>query len=208
MVLTLVGRGWWLLVVIVMLCVALPEMASAAYRYKNAQGNVSFTDDWRIIPPEFRASAEPPIPAEGLAPAAPSTVSVPSASIISLPAEPSVAPASAAARAPRNLPAMVTGLWDNFWVRLGAFLVAVIAAVFLVLKLVEYIPSPLVGRLVLLACFLGVFVVGYKLYVDNMLANYTTIKQQFIGLMEKANKREDVQLAEPSSMFNAPPEQQ
>lgn len=206
--LSLVGRGWWLLVVAGMFCTALPEMASAAYRYKNAQGNVSFTDDWRTIPLELRASAEPPIPAEGLAPAASPTVSVPSASVVSPPAAPSVVPAPAVAPLLKNLPASVSGLWDNFWVRLGAFLVAVIAAVFLVLKLIEYIPSPLVGRLILLACFLGVFVIGYKLYVDNMLANYTKIKQQFVGLMEKANKREDVQLPGPSSLLEAPPEQQ
>lgn len=87
--------------------------------------------------------------------------------------------------------------------RIGAYVVAAIAVMALFFKLVDFIPSPMVGRLILLAVFLGVVTYGYKLYVESMVDGYFALKKKTTGLMERAMKRETTQL--PGGQTSPPP---
>lgn len=162
-----------------LLQLAAPERALAVYRYKDGAGNACFTDDWRNIPAAFRASAEPPVPAA-------SGVSVPQP-----PAMASAVPPAPVSQPPETqdpVPPASAGMPG--WAKIAIYLGAVVAGLFLLAKVLRQIASPLLGRLILLACFLGVMTYGYKLYVDNMVDGYFAIKQKAIKLMDKALKRE------------------
>lgn len=60
----------------------------------------------------------------------------------------------------------------------------------LVLKVSAAMPSPLLGRLILLSFFLAVFVLGFKLYGDYMSESYFSIKGRMTGMIEKSSRRE------------------
>lgn len=179
------------LLAVALLCgLLLPAESHALYRYRDAAGNLCFTDDWRTIPVELRASAEPPVPAPGSAPSPAKPAAV-------APVEP--ASAVTAAPVPSNLPlpaatqalATAQGLWEHPWAKIGAYLAGVVVLFLLLIKLLDYLPSPLLARLILLAFFLGVMTFGYKLYIENMVQGFDKVKDQSVKVLEKSLQRVD-----------------
>lgn len=174
--------------------------AQAAYRYLDDKGNACFTDDWRTIPVAYRASAEPPVPELPPAPATPQYRTTPSSA--SPPVDqPEVTPTTQPETEPP--PAPPQGLWGKPEVRIATYVAAAIAFMVLLFKLVDLLPSPQLGRLILLLAFVGVVTYGYKLYVENMVDGYFAIKRKTTALMERAMKREMTQL--PQDRPSTPP---
>lgn len=165
------------------------EEEKVLYRYKNAAGATCFTDDLPSIPAKFRKSAVPVVqPAVGV----PSALPVAAESLPAATAAPPVAPPSAAAGAV----AVAQDYWDKPWVRGGAFLAAACVIFLGLLKLLEFVPSRLVGRLILLGFFLGVGIFGYKLCVEQMLQQYAVARAETQRTVEEVNQRQAVQGAE------------
>ena len=65
-----------------------------------------------------------------------------------------------------------------------------IAASIIIVKLTSLIPSAQLARLIQIAFFLGLFVFAYKLYADNLVGNYFTVKTKILGLFSRAMARE------------------
>ena len=172
--------------VVALLLALLPPSADCTtiYRYKDASGNISFTDNLKSIPAQFRKDAVPfTPPAGGVVNAPPVPAAAP------LPA-PSVPPALALPAAAVGAAAMAQDYWQMPWVRGGAFLAGAFVVLLLLLKLLEYIPSRNLGRLILLLFFLGTATFGYKLFVEKMLLRYAAAKEETTRVVNEVNKRQ------------------
>ena len=93
--------------------------------------------------------------------------------------------------APASPPTAAGPLFSRFpWLSPLLFVGAAILLFGIVRKLSEFLPSPLLARVIYLAFFLGVFVFAYKCYADHVAESYATIKTRILALFEKANRRE------------------
>jgi hypothetical protein len=62
--------------------------------------------------------------------------------------------------------------------------------------------TALLGRVIYLAFFLGVFVFAYKAYADHVTNSYFSIKNKILVMFEKSNRRE---MPDPADSPSQPP---
>jgi hypothetical protein len=75
-------------------------------------------------------------------------------------------------------------------IKMLMIIAGIIVASGIIVKLTSLIPSPQLARLINIVFFLGLFVFTYKVYSDNLVGNYFTIKTKIVGIFTKANMRE------------------
>lgn len=182
----------FLLVPVVALLLALlppPAACTTIYRYKDASGNICFTDNLKSIPARFRKDAVPfTPPAGGVSNSSPLPTD---STTTALPTEPSVPDTIVLPPAAVGAAAMAQDYWQKSWVRGSAFLVGVFVLFLLLLKILEYVPSRNLGRLILLLFFLGTATCGYKLFVEEMLLRYAAAKEETTRVVDEVNKRQE-----------------
>ena len=76
------------------------------------------------------------------------------------------------------------------WFQPLVYLVAIMVAFLVVIKLTALVPSGLLSKLIYLSFFMGVFVFLYKAYVENVVESTTAVKEKAITMMKKSNVRE------------------
>lgn len=163
-----------------------PTARADFYKYKDSTGAVCITNDRNAVPPKYRASMKV-VHDETLekqdpgARKQPPQETPPSAAA-------GVEQAPAPAAAPPSRSDSLTGRFP--WLKPLAFVAGIVALFMAVAKVSTLLPSPLLGRLIYLAFFLGVFVFGYKVYADSMLESYRTIKTKTLAMFVKANERQ------------------
>ena len=74
-------------------------------------------------------------------------------------------------------------------IKMLIIIAGIVAASIIIVKLTSMIPSPQLARLINIVFFLGLFVFAYKLYADNLVGNYFTIKTKVLGIFTRANVR-------------------
>jgi len=75
-------------------------------------------------------------------------------------------------------------------IKMLIMIAGIVAVSIIIVKLTSMIPSPQLARLINIVFFLGLFVFAYKLYADNLVGNYFTIKSKILGIFTRANVRE------------------
>lgn len=166
------------LLLICLISLAAPAFADY-YRYRDDSGTLNFTDDPKNVPAKYRKQAErvkeapvPPPAAEEPPPALP---------------EPAVVPAPP----PPTLQEKLIAAWhESPWLPLAAFAVAAVVGFFLLGRLLCHLQSAQLTRLIYLVFFLGIGVLGFKLYADYMNQGLKTLKGKTETLMQRANRRE------------------
>ena len=179
-------RLFLLIPVLALLFGFLPATADCEtiFRYKDANGNIAFTDDLNNIPAKYRKDAVLFTP-----PANSAKNSTP------LPADqPAALPAIVLPPAAVGAVAMAEDYWKSSWVRGGVFFAGACAVFLGLLKLLEFIPSHNLGRFILLLFFLGTATFGYKLFVEKMLLNYAAAKEETTRTVNEVNKRQEGRL--------------
>jgi hypothetical protein len=177
-------RLFLLVPVVALLLALLPPAAECQtiYRYKDAHGNICFTDNLKSIPKDAVLSSPPAGEAPSSAPIPKDSPSAPAPVVA-----PAVAPPSAAAGAV----AMAHDYWQKSWVQCGAFMAGAFVVLLFLLKFLEHLPSRNLGRLILLIFFLGTATFGYKLFVEGMLQRYAAAKEATTKVVDEVNKRQE-----------------
>lgn len=158
------------------------------YKYNDKTGAVCFTNNPDSVPQKYRATMKV-IREETLE-------RKDRASRIKTPGRdtPTQAP-GVAEEQNQPAPATSTSTFGQMFVRFPllkpvAIVCAILCAFLVVRKLTDYLPSALLGRLICIAFFLGVFVFVYKSYADHLLKSYANVKTKILALFENANRRE------------------
>lgn len=166
------------------------------YRYTDEKGGVGFVDDIKKIPSSCRASAtlireaKPVLPPEEAPNPYLSRPQRQDGAPYIASEQPSM-PAPAATPA-TTLPATSANAQKPWhWGWLALCLAAAGASVALLYQLLKTLQSPQLTRVILIGVTVGVLLFGYKLYVDQMVANYFTVKGKVLQLMDQAMKRTD-----------------
>jgi hypothetical protein len=167
------------LVLLAALLLAVPAAADY-YRYRDDRGSLCFANSLDLIPPKYRARAElvveavKPPPAPAPAPN-PYLVVQPPTDI-----QPVVAPVA---------PKVEEKPWQQPSVRIVAIVVGFLAVLAVVVMFIPSLMPQQLTRVIYIACFLGVFTLGFKLYSNYMVDTYFTIKGQVLKLFTRANDR-------------------
>ena len=173
------------------LFLAPPSPARAdIYQYTDGQGTVIMTDRLANVPKAQRRSVkvvrEEPKPQPAM-PAASTT-------------GPATTPEQAQVQAIIDRkPSPPAPSRANFPIKLIFGITAAIAGLFVIRKLTGALSSPQLAKVIYVAFFLGVFVTGYKLYADHLVGGYFAIKQKMLTMFAKAQQREGLAPARPSS---------
>ena len=182
----LVARGIAAFLAILWLCVCPGTSRGDYYKYTDSSGTVCITNNKEAVPAKYRAKAKMigddavkgggvgMLPGSGMAPAREASTEVVEQATAS-PEETSY-PGRLFARFPWLKP-LVGGS-------------SVIAGFFLVRWLACFLPSVLLGRLVVLSFFLAVSVFGIKTYAEHISSSYFRIKDKVLAMLEKSNRRE------------------
>jgi hypothetical protein len=105
--------------------------------------------------------------------------------------EPAVAGHERQAAIPSQSDSRIVQFMERFpLIKLLIIISGIVAASIIIIKLTSLIPSPQLARLINIAFFLGLFVFAYKLYAENLVGNYFTIKTKILGIFTRANVRE------------------
>jgi len=76
------------------------------------------------------------------------------------------------------------------WFKPLLFVAATLGGFLVVIKVASAVPSAQLSKLIYLSFFLGVFVLLYKGYMDQVVADTIAVKQKAINIMKKSNVRE------------------
>ena len=188
----LLVRGFTALWAFLWLCVCPGMSMGDYYKYTDSSGTVCITNNKEAVPAKYRAKAkvirEDAVkdgvmgrqPGSGMAPAPGASTEV--AEQVAAPPEETRDPGRLFGRFP--------------WLKplLGGS--AVIAGFFLVRRLACFLPSVLLGRLVILSFFLAVSVFCMKTYAEHISSSYFKIKDRVLTMFEKSNRREAPENAE------------
>ena len=160
------------------------------YRYTDEQGSLCFVDDSNKIPAPCRGSATlvreaKPAPPE--AEAADPYLSRPP----SHDGTPFIAPSPTPAPTPPPRAPSATASNPRNWGWLALYLVAAGASLVLLCQLLKSLQSRQLARVILFGATVGILLFGYKLYVDQMVSNYFTVKGKVLQLLEKTMQRVD-----------------
>ena len=182
----LVARGGAALWAFLWLCVCPGTSMGDYYKYTDSSGTVCITNNKEAVPARYRAKAKVirddevkdggvgRHPGAGMAPAPETSTEIAEQATASL--EETSYPGRLFARFPWMKPLFVGS--------------SVIAGFFLVRRLAWFLPSVLLGRLVVLSFFLAVSVFGVKMYFEHISSSYFRIKDRVLAMLEKSNRRE------------------
>ena len=167
------------------LAVAMPALADY-YRYTDDGGTVCMTNKLSNVPAKYRQrmkvvreatlSAKDTKSKEPEA-APPQTVPVIQQESVEASAPPAGAPAG-------SFP----------WRKLMIFVAGSVAGLYAVTKAAGSLTSPLLGRVIYLLFFFGIFLFAYKSYADSLVTNYFSIKDKVLDMFKKSNVRQTSEL--------------
>jgi hypothetical protein len=183
-------RLFLLISVAVLLLGLLPPAAECKtiYRYKDASGNIYFTDNLKSLPAKFQKDAVPFTPPAGRVPSSSPIPADPP--MAASPSEPVIPPALAPPSAAAGAAALAHDYWQKTWVRVGAFMAGAFVVLLFLLYFLAYIPSRNLGRLILLVYFFGTATFSYKLFVEEMLQRYAAAKEETTRVVDEVNKHQ------------------
>lgn len=153
------------------------------YQYKDGKGTIHMTNKLEAVPEKYRATMK--VVREDRPP----TQAAPAANEQAAPAANDQQPARQAVEAQPQT--RFGQLCSRFpWLKPLLFIGGFIGAFLLVAKLTDFLPSPMLARVIMIAFFLGAFVFTYKVYTDHLASGYFTIKEKMLTMFKKANERE------------------
>ena len=171
------------------------------YKYTDGRGVVCITNSLGTVPPKYRATMKV-IREETLAnkDKGSRTEDPREASVLPEAAPQAVVPNNALSGEPTSF---MGRLFARFpWSRPLCAVFGALMAFFFVRKLSSHISSALLGRVIYLAFFVGVFVFAYKAYADHVTNSYFSIKNKVLVMFEKSNRRE---MPDPADSPSQPP---
>lgn len=167
------------LLLVCLVSLAMPALADY-YRYRDDGGTLNFTDDPKSVPAKYRQRLERVKESPAPAPVAEESPAPMLTEAAVVPAPP-----------PPTLREKLVAAWHaSPWLPLAAFAVAAVAGFFLLGRLLASLQSAQLTRLIYLVFFLGIGVLGFKLYADYMNQGLKTLKGKTETLMQRANRRE------------------
>jgi len=171
------------------------------YKYTDGRGVVCITNSLGTVPPKYRATMKV-IREETLAKKDKGAVKEASreASVLPEGAPQAAAPNNALSGEPTSFMGRMFARFP--WSRPLCVVFAILMAFFLVRKLSSQVSSALLGRVIYLAFFLGIFVFAYKAYADHVTNSYFSIKNKILVMFEKSNRRE---MRDPADSPSPPP---
>gem|GEM_PF-3637895 len=174
MLMTLVG---------IVACAVLPGATLAdLYKYKDASGTLCITDRLDSVPVKFRGSVQvvkDDAPKAGVKREA---EQAPAAS-----EEPQPPPVQPQPPAPGNRFEELSAKY--VWFKPLAMVGALVVGLLIAGRVARLLPTRQFGRLFSLVVFLGIIVWAYKCYMDQMVANYLSVKEKVVTMFKKANQR-------------------
>lgn len=181
--LQLYGR---LLFLLLTFCLSAGQVRADYYRYVSKDGGIGFVDDIKKVPAAYRDSAilireakPDPAPAKIADPDIARPVNNDGAPIVT------PTPESIIESPPTNIVVARPRAWG--W--LALCLTAAGAGLVLFCQLLKTLQSRQLARVILFGATMGILVLGYKLYVDQMVSNYFSVKSKVLQLMTKAMQR-------------------
>ena len=163
------------------LAVAMPALADY-YRYTDDGGTVCMTNKLSNVPAKHRQRMK--VVREA-------TLSAKDTK----PKEPEAAPPQAVQviqQEPVETPAPPAGSFP--WRKLVVFVAASVAGLYAVTRAAGSLTSPLLGRVIYLLFFFGIFLFAYKSYADSLVTNYFSIKDKVLDMFKKSNVRQTSEL--------------
>ena len=166
-----------------------PVARADYYRYTDSKGVICISNDLNAIPPKYRSTMK--VIREDkpgrLDKGSPAQTPQGGSPVIREPAAGNDRQAAATLQSGSRLAQLLA---RYPLIKLLIIIAGIVAASVIVVKLTSLIPSPQLARLINIAFFLGLFVFAYKLYTDNLVGNYFTIKTKIVGIFTRANMRE------------------
>jgi hypothetical protein len=159
------------------------------YKYRDNKGIICITNNLNAIPPQYRSTMK--VIREdkpGRLERGNQTQTTPEVSAVVR--EPAAGHNRPAATSSQSDSPIVQLLARFPLIKLLIMIAVIVAASIIIVKLTSLIPSPQLARLINIVFFLGLFVFAYKLYADNLVGNYFTIKTKILGIFARANVRE------------------
>lgn len=168
----------------------IPLARADYYRYTDNRGVICITNNLNAIPPKYRSTMKTIREDKPATKDKERLTQTPRAGSPSV-REPEGAGHEPQAAAPSQSDSRLKQLMERFpLIKLLLLIAGIVAAAIIIVKLTSLIPSPQLARLINIAFFLGLFVFAYKLYADNLVGNYFTIKTKVLGLFSRAMVRE------------------
>ncbi|WP_243373214.1 DUF4124 domain-containing protein [Geotalea sp. SG265] len=156
------------------------------YKYKDGKGTVHMTNKLETVPEKYRGTMKviredkPSIP-----------TSAPEAGPQAAPDNSTAEKIDVQKQSDMQQPGKFGQLCARFpWLKPLLVVCAIAAAFPIIARLLEFLPSPQLARVVMIAFFLGSFVFVYKVYADHLSSGYVTIKERILTMFKKANERE------------------
>jgi hypothetical protein len=167
-----------------------PLACADYYRYTDNKGVICITNNLNAIPPKYRSTMK--VIREdkpGRLDRGSQTQTTPDGSPVVL--EPATAGHARQAVTSSQSDSRFSHFMSRFPLfKLLIIIAGIVAASVIIIKLTSLIPSPQLARLINIAFFLGLFVFAYKLYAENLVGNYFSIKTKVLWIFTGANVRE------------------
>ena len=167
------------------LAVAMPVLADY-YRYTDDGGTVCMTNKLSNVPAKYRQRMkvvrEATLSAKDTKPKEPEAA--PPQAVPVVQQEPVETPAPSAGAPAGSFP----------WRKLLIFVAGSVAGLYAVNKAAGSLTSPLLGRVIYLLFFCGIFLFAYKSYADSLVTNYFSIKDKVLDMFKKSNVRQTSEL--------------
>lgn len=168
-------------------CLSAPEQALADYyRYTDDGGTVCMTNKLSNVPAKYRQRMkvvrEAPLSAKDTKPKGPEAAEPQAVQVV--PQEPVDASAPPVGAPAGSFP----------WRKLMVFAAGSVAGLYAVTKAAGSLTSPLLGRVIYLLFFFGIFLFAYKSYADSLVTNYFSIKDRVLDMFTKSNVRQSSEL--------------
>jgi hypothetical protein len=153
------------------------------YQYKDGKGTIHMTNKLESVPEKYRATMK--VVREDKPPTQPAPAAAEQTA-------PAAADQQQASQAKETQPQSRFGqLCSRFpWLKPLLFVGGFLVAFLLVATLTDFLPSPMLARVIMIAFFLGAFVFTYKVYADHLASGYLTMKEKMLTMFKKANERE------------------
>ena len=168
-------------------CLPAPKQALADYyKYTDDGGTVCMTNKLSNVPAKYRQRMkvvrEATLSAKDTKPKEPEGAPPQAVPVIQQEPVETLAP-------PAGAPA------GSFpWRKLMIFVAGSVAGLYAVTKAAGSLTSPLLGRVIYLLFFFGIFLFAYKSYADSLVTNYFSIKDKVLDMFKKSNVRQTSEL--------------
>lgn len=168
----------------------IPFACADYYRYTDNKGIICITNNLNAIPLKYRSSMKVIREDKSGRPDRGIQMQSPQGGSAAL-REPAAAGHDRQAATPSQSDSRFVRVMARFpLIKLLIIIAGIVALSIIIVKLTSLIPSPQLARLINIALFLGLFVFAYKLYAENLVGNYFTIKTKILGIFKRANVRE------------------